>query len=269
MRRLQLFEWEDQPWLPRVLRDFITDQLRFTHTERMREPVNRAIAERISSLLARTGRTRIVDLCAGAGGPISQIAGLVSEQLQKPVEVVVTDLYPNVAAFRALVDESEGRISARFEPTDATDVPADLSGVRTVFTALHHFEPALAKRVLADAVRKRQPIAVFEPLERTLRMALLVGVMSFVRGFTHAHRVGRMTPQRAVFTYALPVAPFVFGWDGTVSALRSYTASELLHMARAVTSTGYDWDAGRFETPGPFGLMPTTYLIGLPSPLAD
>jgi hypothetical protein len=269
MRRLHLFEWEDQPWLPRVFRDFITDQLRFTHTEPMRQPVNRAIAERIASLLAKSGRNRIVDLCAGAGGPITEIAEMVSGQLGKPVEVVVTDLYPNVEAFRAMAAHSGGRISGRLQPTDATDVPAELSGVRTVFTALHHFEPALARRVLADAVRKREPIAVFEPLERTVRMALLVGLMSFVRGFTHAHRVGRLTATRALFTYVLPVAPFVFGWDGTVSALRSYTADELLKMALAVADNGYEWDAGRFEVSGPFGPMPTTYLIGRPASSAD
>ena len=68
MRRMHLFEWEDQPWLPRVFRDFITDQLRYTHNQPMREPVNAAIAARLAAVLVRTKTTQIVDLCSGAGG---------------------------------------------------------------------------------------------------------------------------------------------------------------------------------------------------------
>lgn len=264
MPRMHLFEWEDQPWLPRVFRDFITDQLRFTHNEAMREPVNLAIAQRLATLLSRSGSTQIVDLCAGAGGPIGHIGRILVERLGVPVKVVVTDLFPNVEAFQALEATSGGRIRARYESTNAMDVPPDLCGLRTMFTALHHFRPEDVKLVLADAVRKRSPIAVFEPLERTFRMMTLVGTISFLRGFTHTHRVGRLTAARFFFSYILPIAPAMFGWDGFVSTLRTYTANELLALAKSVDPTGYAWEAGRVETPGPFGPMPTTYLTGIP-----
>jgi len=264
MRRLHLFEWEDQPWLPRVFRDFITDHLRYTHGEAMREPVNRAIAARLDALLDRAGTTELVDLCAGAGGPVTRIVGLLNAGRAEPATVTVTDLFPNVAAFRDLERSNGGVIRARYESTDATDVPLSLSGVRTMFTALHHFQPDLAQRVLADAVRKRAPIAVFEPLERTVRMMVLVGLMSFLRGFTHTHKVAPLTPLRALFTYLIPLAPAMFAWDGSVSTLRSYTAGELLALTREIPGGGYRWEAGRFEVDGPYGLMPTTFLIGVP-----
>jgi hypothetical protein len=105
---------------------------------------------------------------------------------------------------------------------------------------------------------------VFEPLERTFRLIVLVGLMSFLRGYTHTHRVGRLTIGRFLSTYLVPVAPAMFAWDGAVSAIRMYTADELLAIARSVPSTQYEWNAGRFEVPGPYGPMPTTYLIGEP-----
>ena len=74
MPRLHLFEFEDQPWLPRVFRDFITDHLRFTLNEPMRRPVNVAIAARLKALLASAGTSQMVDLCAGAGGPVVPIS---------------------------------------------------------------------------------------------------------------------------------------------------------------------------------------------------
>jgi len=230
----------------------------------MREPVNRAIAERLASLLERTHTSRIVDLCAGAGGPLPKIGRILAQDLSVPVEILITDRYPNVTAFRELEAQSGGRVRARYESTSAADVPSEIHGVRTLFTALHHFRPSEAKLILADAVRKRAPIAVFEPLERTARMVALVGLMSFLRGFTHTHRVGRLTLQRFLLTYALPLAPAMFAWDGSVSALRTYTADELLELAGRIEARHYKWEAGRFDVPGPFGLMPTTYLLGMP-----
>ena len=264
MRRVHLFEWEDQPWLPQVFRDFITDHLRYTHNEAMREPVNAAVAKRLASLLTRTQTLQIVDLCAGAGGPLARIGGLLSEELLVPVRILVTDLYPNVAAFKDLEAQTGGLLRARYESTDATNVPGELIGLRTLFTAVHHFQPAVVKMILGDAVRKSAPIAVFEPLERTLRMVALVGLMSFIRGFTHTHRVGRLTLGRFLLTYVLPISPAMFAWDGAVSALRTYTADELLSLARSVASADYTWDAGRFDVSGPYGPMPTTYLVGIP-----
>jgi hypothetical protein len=265
MRRFHLFEWEDQAWLPVVFRDFITDHLRYTSNEPMRRPINVEIGRRLKALVDEENTPRIVDLCAGAGGPLVTISRILVDELRCPVEILLTDLYPNVRAFRRLEGESNGTIKARYEPTSAFDVPSDLVGIRTLFTALHHFRPAQVRLLLGDAASKHAAIAVFEPLERSLRMVVLVGVMSFVRGLTHTPRVGRLTPSRFFFTYLCPLAPFILAWDGMVSALRSYTAQELIELASASPTDRYEWESGRFETAGPYGRMPTTYLIGKPA----
>ena len=131
--------------------------------------------------------------------------------------------------------------------------------VFVLITGVASERPDLVKRVLADAVRKRSPIAVFEPLERSIRMMTLVGLISFLRGYSHTHRVGQLTPARVLLTYVLPVSQAMFAWDGSISTLRTYTADELLALARSVTIAGYEWDAGRFDVDGPYGSMPTTY----------
>ncbi len=264
MRRLHLFEWEDQPWLPRPFRDFITDHLRYTLNDEMRRPVNVAIATRLKALFERTGTTRIIDLCAGAGGPLPEIGRILLDELSCPVEIVLTDLYPNVLAFRRIEAESKGTITARYASTSAFDVPSQLEGVRTLFTALHHFRPEAARLILADAVRKRAPIAIFEPLERSIPWVVFIGVASFLRGLTHTPRVGNLTLSRLLLTYVVPLAPAMFAWDGMVSALRTYTSDELRDLALDVGQNGYSWEWGRFEVPGPHGSMPTTYLVGIP-----
>src|SRR5437899_3516079 len=117
MRRVHLFEWEDQPWLPRVLRDFMTDHLRYTHSEAMRRPVNAAIAARLADLLVRTRTSQIVDLCSGGGGPVVEIARILVEELAVPVTIVLTDKFPNLPSFEMLERQSGGRVRVRREPT--------------------------------------------------------------------------------------------------------------------------------------------------------
>ena len=263
MRRFHLFEWEDQPWLPGAVRDIITDQLQFTHREAMRRPVNAAIAAKLQGLLERTGATRIVDLCAGSGGPLLEIVPLLESERQ--LEICLTDRFPNLPAFRAITASSGGRVRGVEAPVDASDVPGDMTGVRTMFTALHHFRPAAAQAILADAVSKRSPIAIFEPLERRIGMMATVFAVSLIRGFTHTPRLGAMTAPRFFWTYLAPLGPLAFAWDGFVSAMRTYTPRELADLARAAGTAGFAWEAGRFYTRGPYGLMPTTYLLGYPS----
>ncbi len=50
---------------------------------------------------------------------------------------------------------------------------------------------------------------------------------------------------RLLLTYPLPRIPLLFGWDGTVSALRAYLPDELLAIVRAVPGAEtYTWSAG-------------------------
>lgn len=265
MRRRHLFEWEDQPWLPDVFRDFITDHLCYYHSFRMRQPVNQAMADHLKPLLAQANGDPIVDLCAGAGGPLLEVRRILSNDLDRPVNVVLTDLYPNEVAFRRRIAEGEGAVQARYDSVSAFDVPAELSGPRTLFTSLHHFRPDDAKRLLGDAVHKRQPIAIFEPLERKPRMLVYLTLYSLANSIALTPFVGRMTLPRFLMTYVIPLAPAIAWWDGMVSIFRSYTPDELSEMAHSIGADDYTWQSGCFEFPGPFRIpMPTTYLIGCP-----
>jgi hypothetical protein len=71
LKRSHLFEWEDQAWLPTVLRDFVTDHLRYGYSldDEGRREMNMAVALRLREAMVRLGTRRIVDLCSGAGGP--------------------------------------------------------------------------------------------------------------------------------------------------------------------------------------------------------
>ena len=257
MNRLQLVEIEDLPWCPRFLRDAATDYLRFvfelTHQYK-------PVGDVLRSLLRRHGGRRIVDLCSGAGGPWESLASQVQLTGEHSVSIALTDKYPSSRG-RMLRHGTDERLTYVKYPVDATNVPTRLAGIRTMFTAFHHFDPASASAVLRDAARRREPIAIFEVTQRSLVAVLTVAVSPilvllltpFIRPFTYT---------RIVFTYVIPALPLFILFDGLVSCLRSYSPQELLQLASRADAPGFAWESGTLATRTP---LPVTYLVGYPA----
>lgn len=262
MPRRHLFEWEDQPWLPRTLRDFITHHLQYTFSVPATEPLREAVVDILAPPLKRSGETSIVDVCSGGGGPLIPVIPSLSARLGTKVTARLTDLFPNEAAFKAIERDTGGTVTGDLSPVSAFDVPPGLGRFQTVFTALHHFKPDGAKRVLADAAAKGRTIAVIEPFNRKSAAATAIG--GFLLGLLRTPFMGRMTPARFLWTYPIPIAPLILSWDGFVSCLRAYTPDELLAMGREV-APDYKWEAGEREVVLPRVKLTLTYLIGEPT----
>jgi len=265
MKRYHLFEWEDQPWLPVVLRDYLTDNLRVVLSSDVARPLHQAISRILQPAMERLDTSEIVDLCSGGGGPLLAVQRYLSTEMHFNTTITLTDLYPNIGALEEAESNSNGGIRACCEPVDAFDVPSDLDGIRTLFTAFHHFRPTDARRILQDAVSKQRGIAVFEPFERSLIMATSLGVAAIVISPLLTLGIGRMSLGRFILTYLLPLNPAVAAWDGFVSSLRTYTVSELRDLAASVSVDGFTWEAGNVPVSILHMPMPLTYLLGLPS----
>jgi hypothetical protein len=256
--RIHLFELEDQPWFPSVIRDLATDYLHFMENL---VSANRPMVPLLAEALRETGSTTVVDLCAGGGGPVVAIR----EELTRAglnVRFILTDKFPNYNAFRSISANHAG-IEGHNAPVDATAVPTQLAGFRTMFNAFHHFKPNDARAVLQSAVAARQPIAIFELPERTIPVIaatfLLVPiVVLLVTPFIRPFRWDRL-----LFTYLPPLVPLLCWWDGTVSQLRAYSVAELEDLAASLGDVGYQWRAGRIRSQG--AAPHVTYLIGLPN----
>jgi len=243
MGRLHLFEIHDQSWCPRSLRDALTDFLQFTiNLGRTYASVTPLLRDAV----ARAGATRVVDLCSGAGGPWRVLRQAI------PVPVVLTDKYPNRAA-------RSGRLPFDPGPVDATAVPADLRGFRTMFTAFHHFRPAEARAILADAVQQRQGIGVFE-ISRRAPLEIAVIALTWLAVLVFVPFIRPLRWSRLAWTYLPPILPIVGLFDGIVSCLRTYSPTELRELSRGLDS--YEWEIGEMRS----GWSPlvVTYLVGVP-----
>jgi hypothetical protein len=261
MRRLHLIELHEQPWLPRALRDVATDLLRIgIEAGRIYHPILPLLAQAIRA----SGETSILDLCSGGGGPIPTLRRALAAECGLDVPAHLSDLAPNLARFEQIAGDEAGRVDHVREPLDATRVPAELPGFRTLFTCFHHFRPAQARAVLEDAWRRRRGIGVFEYTERSL-----FGLSQIVTApLVTAALVPRIRPfrwWRIALTYALPIIPALFSFDGLVSQLRTYTVDELREMTRPLRSDDYTWQIGQLRHPTFPAPLHLTYLLGHPT----
>lgn len=260
MRRIQLVELEDQPWFPRAWRDAGTAYLELAARLAGHSAL---LAPALERVLRACGAKRIVDLCSGGGGPVVAITEELARRGDR-VEVLLTDFYPNLPAFERARERSGGRIDFSTAPVDATRVPAELTGLRTIWNAFHHFRPESAARILADAADARQPIAVFEIVGR--EPASILGILfapilfalalPFLRPFNWTW---------LPFTYLVPVLPLFVLWDGLVSCLRVYMPADLRALLERLEPRhrdAYAWEIAQVR----LGAAPThaTVLVGLP-----
>jgi len=265
-KRVHFFELQDLETCPPFLRNLITETLalgwRLTGAADAVVPI-------LANALSKTRQTTVIDLCAGGGGPtpcIIEALNRFSHQIR--YKAVLTDLFPNLPAWEKIVACS-GQLTFERSRCDATSMPERLDGFRTMFLSFHHFAPDAARQILADAVRKRQGIAVFELQNRHLSSVLgllffgtlfIVFVSLFVRPLNF---------RRILLTLIIPLIPVFCVFDGVVSALRTYTVDEMNSMLQQLrneepAAKDYTWSV-KMGTCGIMGLVEMTYLIGYPA----
>lgn len=258
MARVHLFEIHDQAWCPRVLRDASTDFLQWlAGTLGYFAPAMRPLFEAMDA----RGEHEVLDLCSGAGGPWLGVLPRLSAARRGRLRVRLSDLFPNRGALRRAARAGGSALGAVEEAVDARHVPAALTGARTLFGSLHHFTPEEARAILADAVSQGRIVGIFEPQERRplsmLSIFFLPLILLLATPFIRPFSVSRL-----VFTYLVPLVPFVVLFDGLVSCLRTYSPRELEALVAAIDAAGYTWRIGRAPMTG----LPlrVTYLVGAP-----
>ena len=260
MRRVQFIEFHDQSWFSSSLRDYVTDALQFGfNVLKSYAP----IAPLLQSAIDSTCSISIVDMCSGGGGPwldlCRKLGGRNPGGYLSSLQIWLTDKYPNLKAFQNARAASENQITFYPRPVDATKVPRELKGLRTMFTSFHHFSPDDARAIVQDAVDAGEGIAIFEITRRAWSTIGLTFAFVFLL-FVGTLWVRPFRWSRLLWTYLVPILPLVLLFDGVVSCLRTYGPRELREMVEQLSANEYRWEIGEHAT----GVAPITYLIGYP-----
>ena len=243
MNRIHLFEIEDISWCPGIIREALTDVLFGLSNLN----IYKSTYEKIVEALDKTNTNAIIDCCSGTGGPIKKLRIYLDEHHKQDVKITLTDKHPNLRSFEKLEKEHPNGITGISQPIDATEIPPSLIGLRTFFSSFHHFRPEDAAKILNDAVKNDMPIAIFESTQRHpldfLKMLLSPLMVWVVLPFSK-----RLTLQKFILTYIIPVIPFAFMWEYFISILRTYSLRELQALTQSINAEDYQWEFGRLKS---------------------
>ena len=257
MKRIHLFEFTDLPWYPDMFRRIQTDYLQFAASM---GTGHKYLVPLFQKALSHARTDRIVDLCSGGSGPWKHLVDQLAAA-GLPVTVTLTDLYPHPESVRT----GDPRVTYHAQPVDAMNVPASLTGMRTLFEGFHHFKPEQARAILRDAAQKHEAIGIFEAsLKPPFGPALLIlsPLITLLTYLLVTPFIRPVTLPRLLFTYLIPVVPLATCWDGVVSLLRGYSPAELRELAAECAIDGYVWEAGTASTGTP--VFEFVYLVGFP-----
>jgi hypothetical protein len=259
MKRIQLFEFEDFKRFPNWLRICLTRMMNVMHNILH-------TADEMSDLVCRglafTQNNTIIDLCSGSGGPMPKVLGILREKYDvKNPQLIMTDLFPNVAYAEKINKEHLGEITYMTDPVNAAEVDADLKGLRTMVGSLHHMDPETARTILRNAMESRQPICTFEISDNSFPKAIwwIAFPINIITSLFISIMARPITFQQIIFTYLIPIIPITFAWDGAVSNARTYTLDDMDILLEGLQSDEYTWETGVIN-----GKSKKVYLLGLP-----
>lgn len=257
---------------PAFLRSRIQDALTLAWNSNTplqpQSPARIAASTLIRELGSSLSSYTFIDFCAGGGGPTPAIQRAINSHLsaqdKPPIDFILTDLHPNVAAWEKIVKKSS-RLSYERQPVDASNAPKHLMErqdgkkvMRLFNLSFHHFDDALARGILKDTVNTSHGFTIFELQDRSFASAisvLMLGVGAIAMAPFLAWK--RKSPAILLFSWLVPVLPFVLVFDGLVSCLRTRTAGEIECLLRSCGADTSSWEiqSGRRKFVWPGGYL--------------
>lgn len=249
MKRVHLFEFEDQSWFPDWIRKYMT---RYIATLHRLFGTSGLIASTLNPLIKKYDIRTILDLCSGSGGPmIDAIQILKKDFNHQDLHLTMSDLYPNQEVAEHYNSKANSNISYHNFPVNAAEHPFSDTNMTTMICSFHHMEPETARSILQNASNSKKPFFLFELSNNSTPhiITLLVGLpVTFFMVLIFTPFVRPLSITQIIFTYLIPILPIFIAWDGTVSNMRTYTIKDLEELLEQVDSPHYNWETDTIKT---------------------
>jgi len=256
LKRFRLFEWHEQTWVPRLLRNAITDYLSvFLGYYKIYIPVVPILAD----MLKKTGCNKVFDFCSGSGGPLLDIQKKLEEEYGLSITVELSDKFPQG---KYSITQTNAVIQYHASSVDVLTFAKPTQAVRTLFTAYHHFRPQAAREILAKAMAQREAIAIFEFSRNHWQHYMLDAFAPFSVLLLN-HKIRKKGFWYKFWVYVIPIVPLFTWWDAVVSNLRVYSPAQLKKLIEDMEGGDYRWEIGTM--PAGLRFYRLTYLLGWPN----
>ncbi len=239
MQRIQAFEFNERPEVPRFVRDSIVEILgngiRWGRVLENTGPV-------FMDFCSRAGCGAVLDLCSGTGEPAGTFLSAILKRSTTPPQFHLSDLFPNIEAMEQVRQRYPDRVRVVKRPVDATDVPADVDcQARTMINALHHFPPELVRKIMADCVKKDRAVFIVEGFQRKASRFFPLLPYFTASLYVSPFLARRDRSKKIFFSYVVPAIAGAGLWDAVVSLLRTHTKEELYGLVRPLGGD-YEWE---------------------------
>lgn len=268
MKRIQLFEFEDFHWLPNFIRNSLTHLIVVFHRLM---GTHALLANLLRRIQQEHPYRQIVDLGSGSGGPMPEVVQLLNQELEQPVQLLLTDLHPNPMIIKELEAQQTPNVSYQKSSLNAAQLDKAPKGLRTMLNSFHHIPPASAKAILKSAQDSGEPLLIYELSENkapTLLWWLLLPIslpLVALMCLLMTPFARPLTWKQLLFTYIIPIIPIVYAWDGQASYIRMYAFSDLEMMLADIKDPNYTWEIAPAKTAK--GKSLGYYVLGMPKTL--
>ncbi|KZS42774.1 hypothetical protein AWE51_15500 [Aquimarina aggregata] len=265
MKRIELFEFEDFIWFPEVIRTCMTNLIVVLHKILNTSEVLVGLLENVQK---HHEFSKVIDLGSGSGGAMPEVIKLINEKKDEPIQLILTDLYPNSKCIHKINNGSLKNVVYKETSINATNLDKTPKGLKTMVNSFHHMPPAQAKKILKSAQENKEPILIYEMGENfvpTLIWWLFLPVsllILFVMSLFMTPFVRPLTWQQIVFTYFIPIIPICYAWDGQASTMRTYTFKDVGYLLQDIEDEDYTWKIESAKKKN--GKKLGYYILGLP-----
>jgi len=217
------FEFMDMAYIPNSLRSTLRDILEVGNKAPFRNYYQWTSAS-INKYAKEHLLTEIVELGAGCA-PITR--QMIKDFPDWAVKFKVSDLNPDTINFKNL-EKLDKRVSAIYEPLDFTKKNKGFENSLLILSATFHHVPENQKNKALTNLKKISPhVIIFEPLKPNL-LSLFFVCGALISGIlTPLFKCNTKSFFRCLFwCWLLPIAPFLFLWDGWVSSFRTWSTKK-------------------------------------------
>lgn len=155
-----------------------------------------------------------------------------------------------------LIDEKLKRVFVNADNFNASE-----EGLYLSVNSFHQFSVDEAKEMLKQISHHKQPVVIVEGNNDSLWQVFGMTVIVPLTVLLTAPFVKPFRVERLIFTYVIPVLPFVTFFDGFMALFKLYAPKDLDELTASVQAKDYNWRSGKLDN-GRGGKI--IYLIGYP-----
>lgn len=255
LKRLHLFEFCDQPWLKGFWREAYMDGL---NTSFKMFKIHHGLFKPFCEWVDAAKKKNVLEVCSGGGGPMDSIVTRAKEN-GKPIPfITLSDLNPDINAFKKTKEKHPEHINYIKEPVDAANTESLNAELISLCSSFHHLSPKIAGKILSNASKNSNGIFIREVLSRNILNAAS-SLLNIIPLMLTPFFSGRTSLLKVLFTTIIPIIPLMIIFDGIVSVFRTYTTDEIIHMMPDEMKRNWEWVEGGNSI---MGIFHAPYLYG-------